>query len=110
MQMALAKYYARHEKSVGFYAMHPGWAATPGVESSIPGFYNAMKSRFRTAEQGADTICWLATTDSLNREKDGGMLFRDRAHELEHFRFGGTHYTEDDEEAMYRYLKSKMIQ
>lgn len=109
MQMALAKRFARHEPDVGFYAMHPGWSATPGVESSIPGFYSAMKSRFRSAEEGADTICWLTTTSSLERSKDSGMLFRDRAHELEHFKFGGTHYSQDDEEAMFSYLKSKLI-
>jgi hypothetical protein len=40
--------------------MHPGWTETEGVKKSIPGFYNAMKSRMRTLEQGADTIVWLA--------------------------------------------------
>lgn len=41
-------------------SMHPGWADTPGVESSMPRFYKATKKILRTPEQGADTIVWLA--------------------------------------------------
>ena len=108
MQMALAKYYARHYPDVGFYAMHPGWSDTPGVQSSIPGFYDTMKSRFRTSEEGADTICWLAVTPSLDKKEHSGALFRDREVELEHFKFGGTEYTEEDQEQMYKYLSSKL--
>ena len=42
------------------HSMHPGWAATPGVTDSIPGFARFAKPILRTAEQGADTIVWLA--------------------------------------------------
>lgn len=42
------------------YAMHPGWTETQGVKSSIPGFWKAFGSRFRSVEQGADTIVYLA--------------------------------------------------
>jgi NAD(P)-dependent dehydrogenase (short-subunit alcohol dehydrogenase family) len=41
-------------------AMHPGWANTPGVQSSLPAFHRVMKNFLRTPEQGADTIVWLA--------------------------------------------------
>ena len=41
-------------------AMHPGWAATPGVERSLPRFQRLLGNRLRTSEQGADTIVWLA--------------------------------------------------
>jgi NAD(P)-dependent dehydrogenase (short-subunit alcohol dehydrogenase family) len=41
-------------------AMHPGWAATPGVERSLPRFQRLLGKRLRTPEQGADTIVWLA--------------------------------------------------
>ena len=41
-------------------AMHPGWADTPGVEDSLPGFYRLTRAVLRTPEQGADTIVWLA--------------------------------------------------
>ena len=36
------------------HAMHPGWAPTPGVESSLPTFRRLMGPLLRTAEQGAD--------------------------------------------------------
>jgi dehydrogenase/reductase SDR family protein 12 len=41
-------------------AMHPGWADTPGVRDSMPGFHRLTRSILRTPEQGADTIIWLA--------------------------------------------------
>ncbi len=42
------------------HAMHPGWADTPGVEESLPGFRRVVGRFLRTPEQGADTIVWLA--------------------------------------------------
>ncbi len=41
------------------HAMHPGWADTPGVETSLPGFHRLMKPLLRSPEEGADTIVWL---------------------------------------------------
>lgn len=110
MQMALAKYYARHEPSVFFCSMHPGWSETPGVKTSIPGFYDTMKSKFRTSEEGADTMVWLAGTKAIDKATQNGALFRDRDVELEHFKslFGGTQYSDDDQEAMYAFLKSQI--
>jgi dehydrogenase/reductase SDR family protein 12 len=43
--------------------MHPGWADTPGVEESLPVFRKVMGPLLRTAEQGADTLVWLAADD-----------------------------------------------
>ncbi|MEO6858610.1 MAG: SDR family oxidoreductase [Solirubrobacteraceae bacterium] len=40
-------------------SMHPGWADTPGVRSSLPRFYRFTKPLLRTPEEGADTIVWL---------------------------------------------------
>ena len=37
----------------------------------MPGFYEKMKSRLRTAEQGADTMVWLSISKSVNKEKSG---------------------------------------
>jgi dehydrogenase/reductase SDR family member 12 len=42
------------------HSMHPGWANTPGITSSLPGFQRVMRPLLRTPEQGADTIVWLA--------------------------------------------------
>jgi dehydrogenase/reductase SDR family member 12 len=55
------------ERTVGrgvvFHAMHPGWALTPGVETSLPTFRRIVGSLLRTPEQGADTLVWLAADD-----------------------------------------------
>ena len=40
-------------------AMHPGWADTPGVASSLPGFHRVMGPLLRNPDEGADTATWL---------------------------------------------------
>jgi len=67
IQVALVREWARRYPAAGvsFNAMHPGWADTPGLADSLPGFYRLMKPLLRTPEQGADTIAWLATTPTL---------------------------------------------
>ena len=45
---------------VAVNAMHPGWADTPGVQNSLPGFYQLTRRILRSPEEGADTIVWLA--------------------------------------------------
>jgi dehydrogenase/reductase SDR family protein 12 len=47
-------------RGVSFQAMHPGWADTPGVEAALPGFRKVMGPLLRDADQGADTLVWLA--------------------------------------------------
>jgi NAD(P)-dependent dehydrogenase (short-subunit alcohol dehydrogenase family) len=47
-------------EGVAFHAMHPGWADTPGVQHSLPGFAKVMGPVLRTPAQGVDTILWLA--------------------------------------------------
>jgi NAD(P)-dependent dehydrogenase (short-subunit alcohol dehydrogenase family) len=48
---------------VAVYAMHPGWADTPGVASSLPVFRAIARPFLRTPEAGADTAVWLASTE-----------------------------------------------
>ena len=45
---------------VGVFSMHPGWADTEGVRTSIPGFHKAFQDKLRSPEEGVDTIVWLA--------------------------------------------------
>lgn len=47
---------------VTFSAMHPGWADTPAVRSSLPRFHALTKGILRTPEEGADTVVWLAAS------------------------------------------------
>ncbi len=49
---------------VVFHALHPGWADTPGVDDALPTFSKVMGPLLRTAEQGADTLVWLAADDA----------------------------------------------
>lgn len=43
------------------HSMHPGWVNTPGVAASLPTFRRVAGPLLRTADQGADTITWLAS-------------------------------------------------
>ena len=56
--------------TVLFASMHPGWADTPGLATSIPDFHAKQASSLRTPAQGVDTIVWLASAplSALRRE------------------------------------------
>ena len=55
-------------------SMHPGWAATPGVADSLPGFSKLMRRRLRSPKQGADTIIWLAVSE-VGAQASGSFWF-----------------------------------
>lgn len=63
---------------VAFHAMHPGWADTPGVASSIPVFRAVTKPILRTADQGADTISFLAAAADGDLSSGGFWCDRER--------------------------------
>jgi dehydrogenase/reductase SDR family member 12 len=63
-------------------AAHPGWVNTAGVRDSLPGFYRIARPLLRTAEQGADTVLWLATSSEGGRRS--GKLWHDRATRTEY--------------------------
>ena len=77
-QTALIREWARRLAGAGvtFTAMHPGWADTPGLADSLPGFHRFMGPLLRSPADGADTIVWLAA----HPEAAGwtGQLFLDR--------------------------------
>lgn len=81
MQVALADELARRWPELWSAAMHPGWADTPGVRTSLPAFHRWTAARLRTAEQGADTAVWLAAAEApLDPAWGGsGALWFDRA-------------------------------
>jgi NAD(P)-dependent dehydrogenase (short-subunit alcohol dehydrogenase family) len=64
-QVVLNEMWAEKRPDVHFAAMHPGWADTPGVKSSLPTFRTVTRPLLRTPRQGADTIAWLAAADTL---------------------------------------------
>ncbi|KAK2905056.1 hypothetical protein QQF64_033272 [Cirrhinus molitorella] len=76
-QVIMTEQLAAQHKEIHFSSMHPGWADTPAVRSSMPDFYNKMKNKLRTEAQGADTVVWLAISDSASRQPSG-LFFQDR--------------------------------
>lgn len=56
-------------------AMHPGWAATPGVTESLPGFEKVVGPLLRDPATGADTAVWLAAAQP---SPGAGLLWQDR--------------------------------
>ena len=77
-QVALTEEWTRHlaGTTVTVNAMHPGWADTPGLRHSLPGFSRALAPLLRTPRQGADTIAWLAASPEV--EGRSGLFFLDR--------------------------------
>ncbi|MEH6570324.1 MAG: SDR family NAD(P)-dependent oxidoreductase [Halioglobus sp.] len=69
-------------EGIAVNAMHPGWADTPGVESSLPAFYRATQPLLRTPQEGADTIVWLAA--STEAGKVSGKFWLDREQHPSH--------------------------
>lgn len=62
--ISLTRSWAQQYPEIGFHAMHPGWAATPGVAKSLPGFNRVMQRYLRDARMGADTLVWLCAQDA----------------------------------------------
>lgn len=75
-QVILTEMWAKRLEGTGVvvHSMHPGWARTAGVETSLPTFYKIMSPFLRTPEQGADTAVWLATSEEA-ATSSGGFWF-----------------------------------
>jgi len=79
MQVLLTEYWASQlaDQAIVVHAMHPGWADTPGVKTSLPTFHKIVGEALRTPAEGADTITWLAAAD-VPAQTSGGF-WQDRA-------------------------------
>lgn len=98
-QVVLARRWADRyrDRGVVVHAMHPGWAATPGVHASLPTFERVMGPLLRTPDQGADTIVWLVAADEPAHSTGGFWL--DRRRRGTHY-VPGTRETEADRDAL----------
>jgi len=47
-------------RKIRAYAVHPGWADTAGVKTSLPKFRKVLAPILRSPRQGVDTVIWLA--------------------------------------------------
>lgn len=81
-------------------SMHPGWASTEGVKTSIKDFYEKNKDTLRTPEEGADTIVWLASSISARKIANGKFWF-DRTESSTDFSFAGTTLSKQQREKLW---------
>jgi NAD(P)-dependent dehydrogenase (short-subunit alcohol dehydrogenase family) len=77
-QVVLARAWGERwrDRGVVVHAMHPGWAATPGVHAALPTFERVLGPLLRTPDEGADTIVWLAAAEEPARST--GRFWHDR--------------------------------
>merc|ERR1712065_61501 len=103
-QVYLGHEWAKQYKDDGitFASMHPGWAETPGVARSMPGFAKKMDGKLRTSEQGADTIMWLAAAEDETIAENNGAFWFDRTVAREHLSMACTTSPDSDVEQMMK--------
>ena len=79
MEVHLAEAWAQQlaPEGVAVHSTHPGWADTPGVQTSLPRFSMVMGPLLRSAESGADTTVWLLAAPEGHQTS--GLLWHDRA-------------------------------
>jgi dehydrogenase/reductase SDR family protein 12 len=77
-QVILTEQWAERLRASGVvvHSMHPGWADTPGIRSSLPRFYKATKPLLRSSSEGADTIVWLGS--AAEPARSSGLFWHDR--------------------------------
>ncbi|MGE3410831.1 MAG: SDR family NAD(P)-dependent oxidoreductase [Dehalococcoidia bacterium] len=78
-QVTLNEVWAERTAGTGlrFHAMHPGWVDTPGLTRDLPRFRRLTAPLLRSAEQGADTLVWLAA-DGGAPATSSGRFWLDR--------------------------------
>lgn len=86
------------DSGIAVHAMHPGWAATTGVEHSLPTFWKLTRPILRSPETGADTTVWLAVCDKA--QSQAGRFWFDRKVRTEHL-LGRTRHSEDEEQLLW---------
>mmetsp|Transcript_15652 Transcript_15652/g.38744 ORF Transcript_15652/g.38744 Transcript_15652/m.38744 type:complete len:396 (-) Transcript_15652:52-1239(-) len=113
-QIALAEHWAATKKtSVRFYAAHPGWASTPGVDSvpsmvQFQAFTDKVGKRWRTPQEGADCVCWLAVApQDVIGAANNGKFFRDREVEIQHLKNISSKYSSEELDACVSWLSQR---
>jgi dehydrogenase/reductase SDR family member 12 len=98
-QVALIREWARRVPGLTANAMHPGWADTPGLEASLPGFRKLVGGLLRTDQQGIDTAVWLAASPA-GRRWSGRLLLDRRPRPFD--RVPSTRLSADDRAELWR--------
>ncbi|KAM4552670.1 dehydrogenase/reductase SDR family member 12-like [Odontesthes bonariensis] len=94
-QVVLTQHWAKVNPVIHFSVMHPGWADTPAVSTSMPQFHHMMGERLRTVQQGADTVVWLALSRVAARTRSG-QFFQDREPVPDHLPLAWTHSSAEE--------------
>lgn len=79
--LALTQHWAHRPEGAEliWQAVHPGWAATPGVARSLPRFDRVLSPWLRDARMGADSLAWLASHPVIEDSRYQGGFWFDRA-------------------------------
>lgn len=100
-QVILSELFSKKYPHQLFSSMHPGWADTPGVRYSMPLFNKLLSRRLRSAEEGADTILWLATASDY----PNGKFWFDRR-EAKTAVFNLNKSSKNEDESLWKYCES----
>lgn len=88
-QLVLTHEWARRLAGDGItaQAMHPGWAATPGVDAGLPNFAK-LGPVLRPPAEGADTMVWLTATalSPAGAKLEPGRFWHDRRPRGEYYK------------------------
>ncbi|KAM4608599.1 dehydrogenase/reductase SDR family member 12 [Polymixia lowei] len=103
-QVILTERWASQHKHIHFSSMHPGWADTPAVQSSMPDFHAKMKNKLRTEAMGADTVVWLAVSPPASK-LPSGLFFQDRKAVSTHLPLASSRSTPQQEERLQTVLE-----
>ncbi|XP_070770542.1 dehydrogenase/reductase SDR family member 12 isoform X2 [Enoplosus armatus] len=98
-QVILTERWAAQHKEIHFSSMHPGWADTPAVQTSMPSFHAKMQSKLRTEAMGADTVVWLAVSAAAAKQPSG-LFFQDRKVVATHLPLASSRSTSQEEEKL----------
>lgn len=97
-EVVLTEMWAQRMPRTTVHSMHPGWADTPGVKTSLSTFSKFSKPILRTPEQGADTIVWMG--GSPVPLETSGLFWHDRRPRPTHL-FGANQETEEERQHLW---------
>lgn len=105
-QVTLTEMWAERVAGQGvvFHSLHPGWADTPGVEAALPGFRKVVGPLLRDADQGADTLVWLAADDGAPLQSNGRFWHDRRPRSIHKLRSTRASDTPDRRRALWQWV------
>jgi len=104
-QVVMTDYWSKTHKEIQFTTMHPGWADTPAVQTSMADFHKKMEGRLRSPEEGADTLVWLSLSPNARNKERSGEFYQDRVAVKKHLPLAWTQNNESDEKQLMEKLK-----